>query len=239
MVNYRPIVWCWTQFKGIKIPQIVCFIVTAVLLIALSGIASVNLVNAESHSFPIPPELNNAVRTSSLGERAGLWPQKSESSLVDDDLQPEWQVDINFGIGAEPAIGADGTIYVATLDGMLALNTDGSRRWTFPWASNAAPAVAPDGTIYFSASYGVVYAINPDSAEKWRFEVGDDIRSSAAIVDDGSIVVGSFDSFLYVLNPDGSLNWRYEADEGIFSSPVISSSGVIYFGTYGASVTAL
>ncbi len=59
----------------------------------------------------------------------------------------------NFGIGAGPVIGPDGTVYVGTLQGkLLAFHPDGTRAWDRQLDQGqsilASPVVASDGSIF-------------------------------------------------------------------------------------------
>ena len=77
----------------------------------------------------------------------------------------KWKFSPNDGdsILASPAIGADGTIYVASDDSNLyAINpANGIKKWTFNVGTfvNSSPAIGSDGTIYFGAADGKLYAI--------------------------------------------------------------------------------
>ena len=106
--------------------------------------------------------------------------------------------------GSSTAIGVDGTVYFAALDGsLLAINSDGTEKWRFPlddglgwpaggWA--ASPAIGDDGTIYVGSPVGLLFAVNSDGTLKWSFFIGE----------------------------------RYQA--GVSTPPSIGSDGRIYFG---------
>ena len=85
-----------------------------------------------------------------------------------------------------PAVGADGTIYVAA-DYLYAINPDGKLKWKNTAGSDtSSPAVGADGTIYTGLA-GTLYAINPDGKIKWGFATGNFIESSPAVGADGTI----------------------------------------------------
>ena len=153
---------------------------------------------------------------------------------------------------ASPAIGADGTIYAATNQGILyAVSPAGSIRWEFDIASagfrgflRSSPAVDADGAIYFGINYGdpvsALFAINADGSLRWIFEPSDlppdvppdhfDIYSSPAIGSDGTIYFGQEFGRVYALNPaDGSIRWIVQTRSGItWSSPALAASGTLY-----------
>jgi outer membrane protein assembly factor BamB len=66
---------------------------------------------------------------------------------------------------------------------------------------------------------------------KWRYQTGDEIRSSPAIASDGTIYVGSDDKYFYAINPNGTIKWEFETGDEIRSSPAIASDGTIYVGS--------
>ena len=129
---------------------------------------------------------------------------------------------------ASPALGADGTVHVPSMDGNLyALNPDGTLRWAFPTGgSSDSPAVGADGTIY-AVGGSDLYAIAPDGAELWRYSAPTFLDSP--VVDlDGTIYVGCYDGSLYAIHPEGTLKWTYPAGDEVHDAPAIGPDGMIY-----------
>ncbi len=52
---------------------------------------------------------------------------------------------------ASPIIGSDGSIYVSLSDRILALNSDGTKKWFYEALGNGFASIDKDGTIYFAA----------------------------------------------------------------------------------------
>jgi outer membrane protein assembly factor BamB/subtilisin family serine protease len=148
-----------------------------------------------------------------------------------------------------PALGADGTIYIAGDDQSLyALSSDGQVRWTFRAGGpilSASAAIAQDGAIYFGAEDGNLYAITPDGKEKWRFTADLPIRSSPAIGSDRTIYIGSGsqpseDAKVYALQPNGIVSFRpFDTEGGVVSSPAIAANGLLYVGALDQRVYAI
>lgn len=159
-----------------------------------------------------------------------------------------WQAQIG-PTDFSPALGTDGTIYIAGDDQSLhALSPDGQIRWAFRASQpilSASAAIAPNGTIYFGAEDGNLYALTPDGKEKWRFTGDLPIRSSPAIGPDGTIYIGSGsqsseDAKVYALQPNGTLQARpFDTEGGVVSSPAISATGVLYVGALDRRVYAI
>jgi len=161
------------------------------------------------------------------------------------DGSVKWIFSAGSPVDSSPAIGADGTIYVASWEGIVyALNPDdGSVKWGTATGGlmSSSPAIGADGTIYIGISgttepldfyTGKVYALNPaDGSVKWTFTCGYPIPSSAAIGADGTIFIGSEDRRIYALNPgDGSLKWKFDTESRVNNSPAIGADGTVYAG---------
>jgi len=147
-----------------------------------------------------------------------------------------------FWVKSSPAIGADGTVYVGSLDGKLyAVTPLGNLKWVFETGDeiNASPAIGPNGDVYIGSDDGKLYAVDSSGARQWEFRTGGRVESSPAIGTDGTIYVGSTDNRLYALNPNGLKKWEYATSDDIVSSPAIGEDGTIYFGTAGGLIVAL
>ncbi len=116
----------------------------------------------------------------------------------------KWSYTTGDWVEASPAVGADGTIYVGSLDGKLyAINPNGKLKWSFTtWPIASSPAIGADGTIYFGADNGKVYALTPKGTVKWSYTTGSYVKSSPAISADGTVYVGSENGKLYAINPN-------------------------------------
>lgn len=123
---------------------------------------------------------------------------------IDPDGSVSWTFETDgSGTFSSPAIGADGTVYVGTLDDHLyAVNPDGSEKWRFPTGDDiqSSPAVGADGTIYVGSDDDHLYAIHADGTQKWAFQTGWNVESSPAISPDGVVYVGSGDRNLYAIH---------------------------------------
>ncbi|MBL9186968.1 MAG: PQQ-binding-like beta-propeller repeat protein [Opitutaceae bacterium] len=145
-----------------------------------------------------------------------------------------WQYVTDDPIYASPALGPDGTIYVADDFGLVhAINRDGTRRWrsfaVSGYVEGGAIAVGPDGTLYVGDDFGFLYALNPaNGARKWSFDTGDYVWAAPAIAADGTIYVKSDNGKLIALDPDGKQKWIFAAPGDTYTAPVIAADGTIY-----------
>ncbi|BCM90702.1 putative protein YxaL [Abditibacteriota bacterium] len=78
------------------------------------------------------------------------------------DGKQKWKVDLAIPQGSSPAIGGDGTVYVAAGSILHALDPEtGNEEWNYATTRSiyGSPAIADDGTIYIGSGDGKFYAI--------------------------------------------------------------------------------
>jgi outer membrane protein assembly factor BamB len=167
-----------------------------------------------------------------------------------------WTYDINpsavtIDVGqSSPAIGPDGTVYVAG-DRLYAITSAGTLRWTalgpaFEALRNA-PAIGPDGTVYFVYHNISLTALRPaDGSVIWSTQLGvnDHCFASPAIGADGTIYVCTQPGLVYAVSSSGQILWTFSLASAGFSgtlrsSPAVGNDGSIYFGiNYGSPSSA-
>jgi len=144
--------------------------------------------------------------------------------------------------GSDPAIGPDGTVYIAT-DRLYAFYAEGgSLKWDLFIDKNA-------DDIYeaFISQDDVVPLSCPEEGpgnKGWKSATFTDNQPSnnleyyaPAIGRDGSIYFSASDGNLYAISSNGALKWVAES-VGSTSSPTISIEGVIYVGS-GSSLHSI
>jgi len=125
--------------------------------------------------------------------------------------------DFNAPVISSPAVSEAGITYVAAGNSLFALDNDLGILWSYQAQAiiYSSAKLSPDGKIYVADGSGLLYALDPNGSELWRFEtagyeeLGNSIFSSAALAGDGTVyLAGLYDPNLYALEPaDGSIKW--------------------------------
>jgi outer membrane protein assembly factor BamB len=97
------------------------------------------------------------------------------------------------------------------------------------WGGVPSAAIDSDGSIYGTSVEQVLYALQPDGSEKWRFKTGGTIWSDLAVGADGTVYVAS--EALYALTADGAIKWKIACTDvqEQKSAPAIGRDGEVYF----------
>jgi outer membrane protein assembly factor BamB len=181
----------------------------------------------------------------------------SKSATIDLQQKVKWVYSTGSG-GAiyysSPAIGDDGTIYVANgapfmgdeTRGLHAVNPDGTLKWIYAEAGAiggtknmfSSPALGPAGIIYVQGHDSSLYAVNPDGTLKWKTANPSVDRAvgvpTPSVGSDGTIYIGA--ETVYAFNPDGTQKWRANLLIGAAtfrSGFAIDADGTLYIGGSG------
>ena len=155
-----------------------------------------------------------------------------EVYAVNPDGKKRWEFNTGEPVGA-PAIAADGTIYVGSIENY----------WSAPGGGYGVGGYGGDGGgIPYYGGYGggysgCLYALRPDGTKKWGFNIGN-VMSAPAVAGDGTVYVGSNDCHLYAINPDGTFKWSYRMGDEV-SAPAIGARGTVYVGSKDGKLYAI
>jgi outer membrane protein assembly factor BamB len=161
---------------------------------------------------------------------------------INPDGSLKWSRDTSHCSGA-PAIGANGTIYVAATTQLLAYNLDGSLKWSLNASTlSGSPVIGDDGTIYFGAATGggagLLYAVRDNGASatiKWTYNSGEIRYSTPAIGNGGTIYVGTVYNNLHAITDAGDhavVKWVLSTNGSMRNCPpAIGADGTIYIGS--------
>lgn len=143
----------------------------------------------------------------------------------------KWHQDLDGFNGQQPALGPDGTIYIATNDHLHAFYLNGSIRWKLNidhgWFADS-PIIQSMGTIYIGTDDGFIYSINSNGTIKWTFQLGYPIISLSVDLYD-NLYTSAYDlAYLYSFFPNGTVRWTFKLPSYNFDAPTIGSDGTIY-----------
>jgi len=174
-----------------------------------------------------------------------------------------WEFSAGGSVKHYPAIGHDGTVYVAAGypdKKVYALNgKTGAKIGEFETGGQvvSSPSIGADGTVYVGSWDKKIYAFKKNGDIKWVFSAekngGEESRvfSTPAIGADGTVYIGaytgSWDSInstvihkgkVYALDGQvGVKKWEFET--GGYCFPSIGDDGTVYVGSMGGNVYAL
>jgi outer membrane protein assembly factor BamB len=177
----------------------------------------------------VPPGMTHAGRIY-VGSTNGL------SAVNPATRAADWTFTTDGTVDQTPALGADGTVYVASMrpkwKTLYAINPNGTQKWMFgpvnSGASNAGfPIVGADGIVYVAIG-NTVYALRPtDGAALWSYTVPMNIISFPAIGGDASPQAGGT-AILYVPSYNGNVyalsSHRAAQGGGTNSPPTVEAS---------------
>jgi outer membrane protein assembly factor BamB len=143
--------------------------------------------------------------------------------------------DVSF---AEPAIAADGTIYLqrGNAGTLTAVGPDGTLKWeaaqyaTDGGSSESSPALGADGSIYVGGGARLV-AFDPGGQIAWTLPTASTVRGSPVVLDDGTITFGDDSGHLYAADASGTLAWSLTLDDTVSLAqwtPAAAPDGTLY-----------
>jgi hypothetical protein len=166
------------------------------------------------------------------------------SRLLDVAGGPIWTL-FTDGAAVHGALGREGTAYLGGGSGqslgLIAVGTDGARRWSVPLAGGLGgpPIVLSDDSIVAGSLGGEVVRVDPDGRVRWRYQAGAGLPASGAAAADGTVWIGTDDGRLLVLTAEGVLRISLKLGTRIDSPPAIGNDGRVYLSVEGAGVYAI
>lgn len=102
---------------------------------------------------------------------------------------------------SSPIVGPDGTIYVGTDTGLIALNQDTNAftprlRFVHVASDVGTPVIDSNEVIYFMAGK-TLHAINPNNTPLWQYQLRTEADGPLTITRDGALIVAGNDYRLY------------------------------------------
>ena len=154
-----------------------------------------------------------------------------------------WPSGIGGIISSSPNIGADGTVYVTSLSGILVgVCPNGIDRFASSTVgSQSSPALGPDGTLYFGSDDSELHAVQPTGATSWSFSAAGPILTAPVFdTDTSSIYVADRSGRVFKVGTNGrpDSNFAFGPVGPISSSPALAGDH-LYFGSDDGNVYAI
>eukprot|EP00058_Branchiostoma_floridae_P028600 XP_002614091.1 hypothetical protein BRAFLDRAFT_67323 [Branchiostoma floridae] len=163
-----------------------------------------------------------------------------------------WRYKTGGSVTCSPLVGADGTVYIGTLDSvMYAFTPDGAVKWSRDLGGEIwiGLAIGHDGRLVYvgvlaETNFNAFALDTQTGTPAWSFKAAGPIWAAPVLSRDGRYVYfSSRDSHIYTLRADsGSLVRKFDVGEdhdGIDSTPVINKDGTLFVATVGGSVLAV
>src|SRR4051794_32664988 len=111
-------------------------------------------------------------------------------------IRLEWKADLGAASVSTPLV-TESYIAVGTEVGLVIIDRDGKKRRDFDAHGEVISAPKTDGRrIYFGSTNYIMYAVEPNCVEAWKFPTRDRIKSDP-LVTAGRIYISSYDGHLY------------------------------------------
>jgi outer membrane protein assembly factor BamB len=181
----------------------------------------------------------------------GADPQHRGASAAEGPATPDVKWMFRAGLlASSPAIGADGSVYLGSLDGSLyALDPSGSEMWRASFGQvSGVPALSQEGMIHIGLAAPVeemFYALRRDGSVAWSYHLENYIVESSPVVGpDGTVYLAASNpqtggGRVVALGGDGSELWSFDTRSRMLLSPALGPDGTLYVGARNGNLYAL
>ena len=171
---------------------------------------------------------------------AGTWRYHGAFYALTPDGNLKWKHNLKSRVLSSPAIGPDGTIYVAEDTGAIlyAFDPDGTVKGKYAgggYLSSFSPAIGKNGTVYFPTFKKLprgLAALNQNCELQWEYTKYHVYNVAIGSVYDGGRMVEAIyfgsEKYLCALNTAGQLKWKCAIPSGSGANPAVGWNGVIY-----------
>ncbi len=178
------------------------------------------------------------------------------SSRVEFTVAPAWEFNTGASIETSPCLGPDGTMYVATMDGVVTALKDGRKLWAqkvhdrresdTPSDSpevRETSCLSPDGRVYYGYHGHKVYALDTNNKGKklWESDTNESWIRSICLGPDGTLYAGNLHGGIHALDTKnkGEVLWDYHDRTTAWSLHCPGDKGILYVGNDSGDIYAL
>lgn len=180
-------------------------------------------VAPQGQPFKLTPTLTGSGTIYLLGEEKRILAVGADGTL-------RYQVSTQDKLRTQPALAADGSLYVADVTRVYGLNADGSLRFIFTPPTGqflSSPALSPDGSqVYVALKEKRLYALDSQTgAERWQATTRADLLNSPAVEPSGAVHLGDADGHYTIFSPAGQVLYQHKVGPKITGMPVFTANG--------------
>lgn len=122
-------------------------------------------------------------------------------SMAGEDGSILWSYPLTGPLRSAPVVGPDGTIYVGTSTGLIALNEDVDTftprlRFVHVAPDVGTPVIDSNEVVYFMSDK-TLKAIHPNNVPEWEYHIGSYADGPLTITRDGGLLVAAENGYLY------------------------------------------
>lgn len=122
-------------------------------------------------------------------------------AIAGEDGSVLWSYPLTGPLRSGPVVGPDGTVYVGTSTGLIALNEDADAftprlRWVFVAQNVGTPTIDSNGIVYFVGAR-TLYAINPNNTPFWTYHLNTQSDGPLTITRAGELLVAGDNGALF------------------------------------------
>jgi outer membrane protein assembly factor BamB len=169
-------------------------------------------------------------------------------TALDAELRVSRQISIAGTPSAGPIVADDGTLWVATIEGVIhAVDPSGRVRARTDVGSRmtegAAPALGHDGALRVPTQTGGLVCLGPGGTERWRFANEAGYGKALSIDDDDTTLAVDMQGRMSAIAADGTERWRVSLGVGAertrsLHAPILGPDGTIYVLTERPAIQA-
>jgi len=149
-----------------------------------SSLPSLLALAACSRLAPVPAAVPPPLARADTLPPLALVPVTAPPAPLDPSARVVWAYRAGAPLAASPAIAADGSVVVGSVDGYLhALRRDGSFRWGYTLRGPLVgrPALAANGDVFAAADPNGLYALDSDGLLLWVSSVAGGVTSPPVV----------------------------------------------------------
>jgi len=140
-----------------------------------------------------------------------------------------WKTEVPGTPFGPPVIGADGSLFVLTADGMLRrFSSSGDLLWDFELQKEPSGSLVKfQGILLVPTIQSALQVVHSSGNGMWEFTLIPEIRGAPAVRANGDVAFCTEDGHLYLIDEGGNLLWRIPFPSFPSRGPVVDLEGNI------------